>query len=212
MHASVPPASTASASPRRMSSARLADRVRAGRAGRDDRVVRAADPERDRDLAARRVDEDVRQEERRDAVRAALAQHVGLLQDPENAADRGAEDDPDARRVEAVEPGVRDAPRFAAATASSDVPVEPARLLRRHDARRIEVLDLGGDAHGELARVERADQVDAAPPRERRLHVDGASLPSGVTAPSPVTTTLRTTRSLDAVHRVTKRRARVSTW
>src|SRR6266511_4991109 len=52
----------------------LSHRVRAGRARRDDRVVRAADPERDGDLAARGVDEDVRQEERRHAVQAALAQ------------------------------------------------------------------------------------------------------------------------------------------
>ena len=83
---------------------RLADRVRAGRAGRDDRVVRAADPERDRDLPARRVDEHAREEERRDAVGAAVAQDVGLLDDPDDAADRRAEDDPDAVRVEAVQP------------------------------------------------------------------------------------------------------------
>ena len=48
---------------------RLTDRVRAGRARGDDGVVRPADPELDRDLAARRVDEDVRQEVRRDPVR-----------------------------------------------------------------------------------------------------------------------------------------------
>ena len=54
----------------------LADRVRAGRARRDDGVVRAADAERDRELAARRVDEDVREEVRRDPVGAALAQNL----------------------------------------------------------------------------------------------------------------------------------------
>ena len=42
----------------------LADRVRAGRAGGDDRVVRAAEPERDRDLAARRVGQDVGEKRR----------------------------------------------------------------------------------------------------------------------------------------------------
>src|ERR1044071_9463501 len=33
------------------------------------------------------------------------------------------------------------------------VPREPSSLLRRHDAGRIEVLHLRGDAHGELRRV-----------------------------------------------------------
>ena len=46
----------------------LAHGVRPGRAGRDWRVVRAAHAERDRDLAARRVDEHARDEVRRDAV------------------------------------------------------------------------------------------------------------------------------------------------
>ena len=82
MQDSVPPASTASASPRRISSARLADRVRAGRAGGDGRVVRAAEAERDRDLAARRVDEHARDEERGDAVGAALAQDASGRRSP----------------------------------------------------------------------------------------------------------------------------------
>ena len=77
--ASVPPAIIASASPRLMQLGRLADRVRAGRAGRHDRVVDALDPERDRELTRGGVDEHVRQEARRDAVGAALAQDLGLL-------------------------------------------------------------------------------------------------------------------------------------
>ena len=87
---------------------RLADRVRAGRARRDDRVVRAADPERDRDLPARRVDEHVREEERRDAVGPRSRSTSRLLEQPDDAADRRAEDDADARRVEPVEAGVGD--------------------------------------------------------------------------------------------------------
>ena len=47
--------------------------------------------------------------------------------------------------------------------------VEPPRLLRRHDAAAVEVLDLGRDAHGKLARVERADPVDPAAPGDGRL-------------------------------------------
>ena len=86
----------------------LADRMRAGRAGRDDRVVRASDPERDRELPAGGVDEDVRQEVRRDAVRPALAQDLVLLEDPADTADGRAEDDADAHRIEAVQARVPD--------------------------------------------------------------------------------------------------------
>ena len=81
MHASVPPARIDVRVAALDQLGALADRVRPGRARRDDRVVRPADAERDRDLAARRVDEDVRQEERRHAVGAALAHHVRLLED-----------------------------------------------------------------------------------------------------------------------------------
>src|SRR5580765_297931 len=95
---------------------RLADRVRSGRARRHDGVVRASDAERDRHLSARRVDEDVLEEERRHAIGTALAQHVALLEQPRCAADRGAEDDADPRRVEAVQPASATA-SFEAATA-----------------------------------------------------------------------------------------------
>ena len=104
--ASVPPAITASQSPALDHLGGLADRVRPGRAGRDDRVVQALDPERDRDLAGRRVDEHVRQEARRDAVGAAVAQRRDLLGDPGHAADRRAEEHADPRRVEIGEAGV----------------------------------------------------------------------------------------------------------
>ena len=118
MHASVPPRDhgVGVAAPDQLGA--LADRVRAGRAGGDGRVVRPADPERDRELPAGRVDEDVREEVRRDAVRPALAQHVGLLHDPEQPADRGAEHDPDARRVEAVRAPRPRPPPCAEASAS----------------------------------------------------------------------------------------------
>ena len=91
---------------------------------------------------------------------------VALLHDPEEAADRGAEDDADARRVEAVQARVvlrldRRGER------EQDVAVEPPRFLRRDEAARVEVLDLGGDPHRELARVERLDEVDAALARDR---------------------------------------------
>ena len=145
---------------------RLADRVRARRARRDDRVVRAADPERDRDLPARRVDEHVREEVRRDAVGAALAQDVGLLDDPDDPADRRAEHDPHPRRVEAVQARVADR-LLGRRDGEQHVALEPARLLRRHDPGRVEVLHLRRDAHRKRARVERADPVDPALPLDR---------------------------------------------
>ncbi len=86
-----------------------------------------------------------------------------LLHDPEEAADRGSERDPDtARHVMRVEPCVLDGlpPRL---DREQDVPVEPAGLLRlATTVRRVEALDLGRDPHRELARVEGLDEVDAA--------------------------------------------------
>jgi len=87
---------------------RLAHRVRPGRAGRDRRVVRPLDPEGDRELAARGVDEDARDEARRNALEPAFTEDLALLHDPADAADRRAEGDPDPVRIEAVQPGVLD--------------------------------------------------------------------------------------------------------
>ena len=154
MQASVPPARIASASPRRIDLGALAHRVRAGRAGRDGRVVRPADAERDRELAARRVDEHVRDEVRRDAVGPAVAQRVGLLHDPDQPADRRAEDDPDAVRVEAVQARVGER-LLGGAEREHDVAVEPAQLLRVREPGRVEVLHLGGDAHRQPVRRRR---------------------------------------------------------
>src|SRR4029453_12187799 len=67
-----------------------------------------------------------------------------------------------------------------------DVAVEPARLLRRDDVGgRLEVLDLGGDAHRELARVERLDPVDPAPARDRSLPCRGGVVPQRADRPEP---------------------------
>ena len=171
---------------------RLADRVRAGRARRDRRVVRAAEAERDRELPARGVDEHARDERRRDAVRPALAQHLRLLHDPEEAADRacrrGCRRVPGRRRRRASRrrppPGRRRAragrygracgPPCARRPCSGRSPSPRPRSARK------------------AARVEGADEVDPAPALDAARQVDGASLPIGVTAPSPVTTTLLT--------------------
>ena len=131
----------------------------AGRARRDDGVVEPLDAERDRELAARRVDEHVGQEVRRHAVGTALAPDLVLLEDAVDTADRRPEDDADTSGIEPVQPGVTH--RFARrAEGEQDVPFQLAYVLRRSDLSRVEVLDLGGDANREPGRVEGADPVD----------------------------------------------------
>src|SRR5438045_86912 len=48
-----------------------------------------------------------------------------------------------------------------------DVAVEAPQLPRVVEPGRVEAFDLAGDADERVARVERADPVDAAPPRDR---------------------------------------------
>src|SRR6266516_4653476 len=140
---------------------RLADRVRAGRAGRDGRVVRPPDSQRDRQLTARRIDQHTRDEARRDPFVAALTEDLALLHDPRDPADRRAEGDSDAVRIEPVQPRALDRLRTGGER-HQDVAVELALLLRRGDAGRIEILDLGGNPNRVIARVEGADPVDPA--------------------------------------------------
>src|SRR5439155_3633527 len=77
-------------------------------------------------------------------------------------------------RIEPVQAGVPHR-LTGCAQRKQDVPLELPDLLRGGDLRGVEVLDLRGDAHGRLARVERADPVDAAlarqgrPPGRRRI-------------------------------------------
>ena len=175
----------------------LADRVRAGRARRDRRVVRARGSPSE--IASCPHAEStstfgMKFGETRSGPRSRSTSR--LLHDPDEAADRGAEDDPDA--VGVVRPssaGVgRPPPRRA--EREQHVAVELAHLLRRGDPAGSKSLTSAAIAHRELARVERADPVDAAPPLDRgRPTSTAASLPIGVTAPSPVTATLRTMRA-----------------
>ena len=167
MHASVPPAKIASASPRRIISAPSPTACAPVAQAETGRVVRAAHPERDRELARRSVHEHVREEGRCDTVGAALDHDRVLLDDPDHAADRGAEDDPDARRVGHLETGVGHG-LVCGAESKEHVPLEPARVLGRGDGQRIEVLHLAGDPDREPRRVEGLDEVDSALPRDRR--------------------------------------------
>ena len=91
--ASAPPVIMTSASPYWMVRIRIADRVRAGRAGGDGGVVRALGVEAHRDDAGGDVGDEHRDEEGRDLARPALAIDVVLLLEALEAADAAADDD-----------------------------------------------------------------------------------------------------------------------
>ena len=97
-----------------------------------------------------------------------VAKHVVLLEHAYDAADRRADEDPGARRIEAFDPSV--CPRLTCGRDSEhDVAFEPARVLRPDDRLRLEALYLGRDPDREVARVEGSDPVDAAVPGDRRI-------------------------------------------
>ena len=111
------------------------------------------------------------------AALAAAPRPARMIAD--DAADRRADEDPDPAGSTPSTPASAHASR-AAATASSDVPLEPARLLRPDDRLRLEALDLGGDPHRE-ARSRRTPGCSRRRSARRRAasQVDCASSPSG---------------------------------
>ena len=72
---------------------RVADRMRAGRAGGHDGVVRPLEAVADRDVAGSEVDQAGRDEEWRDAARAALREQKGAVGDAGQSANTGADHD-----------------------------------------------------------------------------------------------------------------------
>lgn len=77
----------------RNQAAGVTDRMRAGRAGGDDRVVRAAKLMADRHLARGEVDEATGNEERRDTARTLVAQRVAAFDDAFETANARADQD-----------------------------------------------------------------------------------------------------------------------
>ena len=103
---------------------------------------------------------------------------------------------PRPRRIDAVDARVR--PRLACGLhGEHDVPLEPPGVLRADDGDRIEVLDLGGDADRELARVEGADPVDPALPGDRCVPGRARVVPERSDGPEP--------GDDDAAHRTERR-------
>ena len=190
--ASVPPASTTSASPRRIVSAPSPIAVRAGGARRDRRVVRPAEPELDRDLPARRVDEHdgMKNGETRSCRARARTSCCSTI--AEDAADRRADEDPDARGGRRPV-HARVVPCLARrGDGEQDVPLDPPRLLRRR--RRSpgsKPLTSAAMRTGKSLASNASIQSTPLRPATAASQVDCASSPSGVTAPRPVTTTRR---------------------
>ena len=146
----------------------LHDGVRTGRAGRDGRHVVAAQVEQLGDRAARHVGQALRQEPWRHALPAALAHDLVLLHHRVEAADGGAEEHAEARRVVDHERGVVGR-RLRGREREQDVAIHAPGLLGPGDGYRIEALDLARDADGHVARVELGDLGDAGTPGEQRL-------------------------------------------
>src|SRR5258708_6927361 len=92
------------------------------------------------------------------AARPRMATNPARWQTPAKPAERGAEGDPDAMRIESVQPRVLDR-LFARGERHQNVAVELALLLGRGHAGRVEILDLGRHPHRILAGVESANPV-----------------------------------------------------
>jgi len=111
------------------------------------------------EVSAGRVDQDIGDEGRRDAIEATFAQDVRLAHELRKASDGGAEDDPHPVRAEAVHAGIRQR-LLPGAQGEQDVRIEPLHILGRGEALGIEILDLARDRDGILARVEGAQRSD----------------------------------------------------
>ena len=94
----------------------------------------------------------------------ALGQHLLLLRDRRDPSDCRADEDPGPRSIDVLEPGVVPG-LLRRGNREQDVPIHAARLFRRHELADVEVGHLGGDPDGIGRGVERFDEADAAPPR-----------------------------------------------
>ncbi len=142
----------------------IADGVGAGGAGRDHRVVRPLEAVGDGDIAAGKIDQAARNEERRDAARALVAEDEGGFSDAVDSADAGADEDP--RGVLLVRglwmpAGIVEG-LLGGAHGEDDELVDLALLLRLHPVIGIEGAgalprDLAGDLGGDVGHVEALD-------------------------------------------------------
>jgi hypothetical protein len=137
-------------------------------AGRFGGVVQTPGAEHRRHVAARGVDERVGQPVRRDALPAALIEDGLLAQRVRQPAHDAADDDAEPLGVVHDEVGIPcrlHRRRHAEVHVARGAP----HLLGAHRQGGVEVLHLGCDVDREGVRVERADEVDPAPPGHQRI-------------------------------------------
>ena len=119
----------------------IADSVGGRSARRGDGAVGPAEPPRDRDVAAGRVDHQLGNHERRDAVGAAVEEDTVLLFDLVQAADAAAGDNAVAKGISLGEVHSRLADRLVRTVHRElDEAIEPLDLARRDAVARIEIL------------------------------------------------------------------------
>lgn len=138
-----------------------ADAVQAGRAGRDDREVRALQAEHDAQVTRDHVDDRARHEERRNPARATI--DVGLVRvfDHRQAADAGTDQHADALRVGFghFQPAVLDG-LDAGGDAVMDERIHVPGFLRRDVLLGAEALHFAREMAGEVRRIELRDGGD----------------------------------------------------
>ena len=179
---------------------RVADRMGAGRAGGDDRVVGAHQAVFDRDLARDQVDQPAVDEMRADPARALFVEDDRFLLDAGKAADAGADRHAGAIALLLAHLGeARILERLAGRVeAVDDERIDLPLHLVVDALARIEAIFVLGRLHlaGDLAGV--IGGIEAGDPGRRRSSRRGCSSswsrrrrPEGVTSPRPVTTTRR---------------------
>lgn len=140
----------------------------ARRAGGDQPHIRAARAVTHRNVARSDVADHHRNQERRDAARAAFEQHPVLVAHGRKAADPARHDHADAVRIDFAAPQVFRQPggRHGFVGGGDRIlaeEVETLRVLRIHVSAEIEILDLPGDLRPVFRGVEPGDLPDPAP-------------------------------------------------
>ena len=146
----------------------LADRVRSSRTSGADAERRAGPAEPNRDHTRGRVRHHHRDEERADARRALLQEHLAVFLHGRQAADARCRDDRAPLRVRGELARVGERVRGRAEAQLRD-PVLPAQVFRIEVRLRSVIADLAREAHRDLAGVEARDRSRGRTPDVQRL-------------------------------------------
>ena len=142
---------------------RLADVVRAGRAGRDDGIIGAFEAELDREIAGHHVDDVGGHEEGRDPARPLVAIDLVIVLDAGDAADAGTHGHTDAPTVglRDLQSGIGEGLRAGRQTVMDEL-VHLLGVFFRDIGTRIEAIDRTAEAGTERGDIEVGDRFDAA--------------------------------------------------